>query len=64
MDFLNKVASQVTGDDKKEEQKPAAAAPAQQSGASGLLGKLGEVANTIGGGGKESEKKEDLLDKG
>lgn len=60
MDFINKVASQVTGD--KEEQKPAA--PAQQSGPSGLLGKLGDVANTIGGGGKESEKKEDLLDKG
>lgn len=60
MDFLNQVTSQVTG--KKEEQKPAA--PAEQSGAGGLLGKLGDFANSAAGGGKEAEKKEDLLDKG
>ncbi|KAM7200613.1 hypothetical protein V8F33_003818 [Rhypophila sp. PSN 637] len=69
MDFLNKVTSQITSDNKQEKQelKPATApapAPAttqQQSG--GLLGKLGEVANTIGGGGPQSEHKEDFLDK-
>ncbi|KAK4213285.1 hypothetical protein QBC37DRAFT_400698 [Rhypophila decipiens] len=68
MDFLNKVTSQITSDN-KQELKPAtapapasASAPAQQQ-SGGLLGKLGEVANTIGGGGPQSEHKEDFLDK-
>jgi len=58
MDLFNKVASQVTSD-KKEEQKPQ-----EQSGAGGLFGKLTNIANSAAGGGKEAEKKEDMLDKG
>jgi hypothetical protein len=38
--------------------------PSQQSGGGGFLGGLGEKFNSAAGGGKESEKNEDYLDKG
>lgn len=36
----------------------------QQSGGGGFLGSLGDKLNSAAGGGKESEKNEDYLDKG
>lgn len=38
--------------------------PQPQSGGGGFLGGLGEKFNSAAGGGKESEKNEDYLDKG
>jgi len=55
MDFLNK----VTGGDnanKQTEHKP------ESSG--GFLGGIGDKINSAAGGGRESEKNEDYLDKG
>ncbi len=38
--------------------------PAQQSQGGGFLGGIGDKLNTAAGGGRESEKNEDFLDKG
>lgn len=54
MDFVNK----LTGN-KEEGQKPAESQE-QQSGGGGIMDKL----NGMAGGGPESEKNEDALDKG
>ncbi|KAH9996754.1 hypothetical protein F4779DRAFT_185761 [Xylariaceae sp. FL0662B] len=55
MDFINK----VTGGSKDNQEKQAESEQKQSSGG-GFTGKL----NSMAGGGKESEKKEDALDKG
>lgn len=58
MDFVNK----FTGGDKNTatgEQKPT-----EQKEEGGFLGALGSKVNAAAGGGKESEKNEDYLDKG
>ncbi|PSN60639.1 hypothetical protein BS50DRAFT_579164 [Corynespora cassiicola Philippines] len=57
MDFVNK----LTSGEKKEEQ-PAQSSNQQSSG--GFLGGLGDKINSAAGGGRESEKNEDYLDKG
>ena len=38
--------------------------PTQQTQGGGFLGGIGDKLNTAAGGGRESEKNEDLLDKG
>jgi hypothetical protein len=61
MDFINKIANQATGkDDNKPQGEPHQQQQNQQSGSSSLMDKLHGLA----GGGPESEKKEDALDKG
>ncbi|KAK2806721.1 hypothetical protein FQN50_005715 [Emmonsiellopsis sp. PD_5] len=54
MDFVKNLAS---GNDRKEEQPP-------KKEGGGLFGGLGDKLNAAAGGGRESEKKEDMLDKG
>lgn len=58
MDFVNK----FTGGDKSGEQQTNAPTEQKQSG--GFLGGIGDKLNSAAGGGKESEKNEDYLDKG
>ncbi|KAF2263635.1 hypothetical protein CC78DRAFT_533895 [Lojkania enalia] len=58
MDFVNK----FTGGDKDQEQKPSSSEQKQEGG--GFFGGLGDKINSAAGGGKESEKNEDMLDKG
>ncbi|KAH7073028.1 hypothetical protein BKA63DRAFT_516217 [Paraphoma chrysanthemicola] len=64
MDFVNK----FTGGDKNAQQgsgqnvQGSSSSGQQQSG--GFLGGIGDKLNSAAGGGKESEKNEDYLDKG
>jgi hypothetical protein len=58
MDFVNK----FTGGDKNENQQQSSSEGQKQEG--GFLGGLGDKLNSAAGGGKESEKNEDYLDKG
>ncbi|KAF2178568.1 hypothetical protein K469DRAFT_442637, partial [Zopfia rhizophila CBS 207.26] len=58
MDFVNKFTG---GDQKKEETKPSSS---EQKESGGFLSGIGDKFNSAAGGGKESEKNEDLLDKG
>jgi hypothetical protein len=57
MDFVNKLA----GGNNNEEQKPSSS---QQKSEGGFLGGIGDKINSAAGGGRESEKNEDMLDKG
>jgi len=58
MDFVSK----FTGGDKNEEQKASSSGERKEGG--GFLGGIGDKINSAAGGGKESEKNEDYLDKG
>ncbi|RMZ73994.1 hypothetical protein GMOD_00004812 [Pyrenophora seminiperda CCB06] len=66
MDFVNKLAGgnsnnsgQSANEQAVNDQKPQ-----QSSGSGGFLGGLGDKLNSAAGGGRESEKNEDYLDKG
>lgn len=56
MDFVNKFTG---GDQQNTEQKPV-----EEKKEGGFLGSIGDKFNSAAGGGKESEKNEDYLDKG
>lgn len=60
MDYLNK----FTGGDKKDQQATQGSSNPEQKQGGGFLGGLGDKFNSAAGGGKESEKNEDMLDKG
>ncbi|KAF2499271.1 hypothetical protein BU16DRAFT_578873 [Lophium mytilinum] len=64
MDFVNK----FTGGDKQNEGQNEGQGQQQQGGEQkqegGFLGGIGDKLNSAAGGGKESEKNEDYLDKG
>jgi hypothetical protein len=63
MDYLNK----FTGGDKNQQnqQIPQGSSNTdQKQGGGGFMGGLGDKFNSAAGGGKESEKNEDMLDKG
>jgi hypothetical protein len=65
MDFVNK----FTGGDNKNQQSneqstQGSSGQQQSSGSGGFLGGIGDKLNSAAGGGKESEKNEDYLDKG
>jgi len=67
MDFVNKMTgsgnnNQQTGSNEQSAQ--GSASGQQQSGGGGFLGGIGDKLNSAAGGGKESEKNEDYLDKG
>ncbi|OCK82460.1 hypothetical protein K432DRAFT_348996 [Lepidopterella palustris CBS 459.81] len=63
MNYLNKLSG---GSEKKNEgaqdQKPSSSNEPKQEG--GFLGSIGDKLNSAAGGGRESEKNEDYLDKG
>jgi len=59
MDFVNK----FTGGENSNEQRPAGEGE-QKQGGGGFLGGIGDKINSAAGGGRESEKNEDYLDKG
>lgn len=60
MDKLNETISSFTGGGSNNQQQ--SGEQKQQGG--GVLGGLGDKLNSAAGGGKESEKNEDMLDKG
>ncbi|PGH14277.1 hypothetical protein AJ79_03099 [Helicocarpus griseus UAMH5409] len=57
MDFVNKFA----GGDKDKQTEQSSSSDKKEGG---FLSGIGDKLNTAAGGGKESEKKEDMLDKG
>jgi hypothetical protein len=61
MDFVNKFTG---GDKQNTEQNVGSSNNEQKQGGGGFLGGLGDKMNSAAGGGKESEKNEDYLDKG
>ncbi|KAJ4338978.1 hypothetical protein N0V95_007923 [Ascochyta clinopodiicola] len=71
MDFVNKFTgsgnSQSQGQTSNEQIQSSGSAGGQQqqsSGSGGFLGGIGDKLNSAAGGGRESEKNEDYLDKG
>ncbi|KAI1774477.1 hypothetical protein F4818DRAFT_442619 [Hypoxylon cercidicola] len=58
MDFVNKLTGGSKGDQENQQQQKQG--NEQKTSDGGIMGKL----NTMAGGGKESEKSEDALDKG
>lgn len=69
MDFINKLASGQNNNNEQAGQNQQVGQNEQgsssnQSGGGGFLGGLGDKFNSAAGGGKESEKNEDYLDKG
>jgi len=61
MDF---VKSFTGGDKQNTEQNVGSSNNEQKQGGGGFLGGLGDKMNSAAGGGRESEKNEDYLDKG
>ncbi|KIW88005.1 uncharacterized protein Z519_11115 [Cladophialophora bantiana CBS 173.52] len=65
MDQLKGALNSFTGGDNEQQQKQSGGQQgASGSGSGGFLGGLGGKINAAAGGGRESEKKEDYLDKG
>merc|ERR1712137_541893 len=68
MDFVNKLAgggnSQSQGQTSNEQIHSSGSAGGQQQSSGGFLGGIGDKLNSAAGGGRESEKNEDYLDKG
>jgi hypothetical protein len=63
MDKLNETISSFTGGGGNNADQQQGGEQKQQGGG-GFLGGLGDKINSAAGGGKESEKNEDMLDKG
>ena len=64
MDFVNKLAGGNSNSQSANEQVSNNQQSQQSSGSGGFLGGLGDKLNSAAGGGRESEKNEDYLDKG
>ncbi|KAG4436628.1 hypothetical protein IFR05_007886 [Cadophora sp. M221] len=66
MDFVNKFTGgdKQQGEDQNQQQGQNEQGSSSSSGGGGFLGGLGDKLNSAAGGGKESEKNEDYLDKG
>lgn len=62
MDYLRKAAG--TGEQKQVEGGPQGQPTEKAEGGGGFLGGIGNKLNAAAGGGPESEKNEDFLDKG
>lgn len=60
MDFVNK----LTGGNQNQEGQQQEAGSSEQKSSGGFLGGIGDKINAAAGGGPESEKNEDYLDKG
>jgi len=63
MDFVNKLAGGNSNSNNQSANEQVANNQ-QSSGSGGFLGGLGDKLNSAAGGGRESEKNEDYLDKG
>ena len=63
MDFVKKFAG-GNSNEQAAQQGSAQQAPTQQGESGGFLGGIGNKLNSAAGGGVESEKNEDYLDKG
>merc|ERR1711879_589440 len=61
MDFVNKFTGGDNNNNKNEQQSSSSN---EQKSEGGFLGGLGDKINSAAGGGRESEKNEDYLDKG
>merc|ERR1711939_1157565 len=66
MDKLNETLSSFTGGSNNNNQRPQqqSGGEQKQEGGGSFLGGIGDKINTAAGGGRESEKNEDMLDKG
>jgi hypothetical protein len=66
MDFINKVtgSGNTQGNSVNEQVVRGQNSEQQSSGSGGFLGGIGDKLNSAAGGGRESEKNEDYLDKG
>ncbi|ORY12112.1 hypothetical protein BCR34DRAFT_483126 [Clohesyomyces aquaticus] len=64
MDFVNKFTGGNEQKSQGEGQQQQGSSSEQQQGGGGFLGGIGDKLNSAAGGGKESEKNEDYLDKG
>ena len=70
MDFVNKMTGggnaqqQGQGTNEPMGNTQGSSAQHKQEGGGGFLGGIGDKLNTAAGGGRESEKNEDMLDKG
>jgi hypothetical protein len=62
MDSLKDTVSSFTGSSDTKQDQPADRTQNQHPG--GMFGGVGDKLNSLAGGGRESEKKEDYLDKG
>ncbi|KAH7132131.1 hypothetical protein B0J11DRAFT_217628 [Dendryphion nanum] len=63
MDFINKLSG--SGNNQNQQQHAQGSSSGEHKESSGgFLGGIGDKFNTAAGGGKESEKNEDYLDKG
>ncbi|KAG8533123.1 uncharacterized protein KY384_001906 [Bacidia gigantensis] len=63
MDFIKKAGDSLGGGENNQQQGQGGD-QGKQEGGGGFLGGIGNKLNEAGGGGKESEKNEDGLDKG
>jgi hypothetical protein len=61
MDFVNKFTG---GNNEQKQEGGQSSAPTEQKEEGGFLGGIGDKLNSAAGGGRESEKNEDMLDKG
>ncbi|KAF1815821.1 hypothetical protein P152DRAFT_197631 [Eremomyces bilateralis CBS 781.70] len=64
MDFVNKLTGNNQGSNQGQQQQAQGSQQGEQHQSGGFLGGLGDKFNAAAGGGKESEKNEDMLDKG
>lgn len=61
MDFVKKFTE---GQGQQSQGSSSSSNEQKQSGSGGFLGGIGDKLNSAAGGGRESEKNEDMLDKG
>lgn len=64
MDKLQGAFNSFSGGNNDQQQQGGSAEQQQKQGGGGFLGGLGDKFNSAAGGGRESEKNEDYLDKG
>jgi hypothetical protein len=64
MDFVNKFTGGDNANNSNNQEQSANQNEEKKESSGGFLGSIGEKFNSAAGGGKESEKNEDYLDKG
>ena len=64
MDFVNKMTGGGNSQNQGSSEQVQGSSGSQQQSSGGFLGGIGDKLNSAAGGGRESEKNEDYLDKG
>ena len=64
MDQINKLADEFSGSSNNERNQPFQGQQQSSNSGGGLFGGITNKLNEAAGGGRESEKNEDMLDKG